>query len=201
MNSGAKRALYIHTQYNDSLEPNSIIYDDKDCFCCNCKGKKIIMNNRSKFTFIYRSTCYLTFLLILSFSFLLIPGIAAFIMYSKIESLLVSLLFLMIFIFKLCFCLNYYSCLILDGNSVKIIKRKLLYKNTKIYDKFELDRIELEYESGGGEEGPNHLYYFNLILTSGKKERIYCLGTNNDNINREAFDALLNIVNLYIGAS
>ena len=46
------------------------------------------------------------------------------------------------------FYLNYYSCLILDENSVKIIKRKLFYKKTIIYDKFDLDRNELEYKSG-----------------------------------------------------
>ena len=107
----------------------------------------------------------------------------------------------MIFIIIIGFCFNYYTCLILEENSVKIIKRKLYYKKTIVYDKFDLDRIELEYKSGGNDEGPHHYYYFNLILTSGKKEIIYKLGTNNDKLNREAFDALINIVNLYIGAS
>ena len=79
-----------------------------------------------------------------------------------------------------------------------MVKRKLYYKKTIVYDKFDLDRIELEYKSGGNDEGPHHYYYFNLILTSGKKEIIYKLGTNNDKLNREAFDALINIVNLYI---
>ena len=201
MNSDSKRALYIHTKYNDLLEPNSTIYDDNDCFCCNFRGQKIIMNDRNKFTFIYRSTFCLTFLLIVCFSFLILPGIIYFINYQKLESLLISLLIFFIFIIIIGFCLNYYSCLILDENSVKIIKRKLLYKKTIIYDKFELDRIELEYKSDEDEDSPRHCYYFNLLLTSGKKELIYKLGTNNDKVDREAFDALINIVNLYIGAS
>ena len=201
MNSDSERALYIHSKYNDLLEPNIILYDDKDCICCNCKGQKIIMNDRNKFTFINRSTCCLSFLSIFSFSFLILPGIISFIIYQNLESLLISLLFFLISIIIIGFCLNYYSCLILEENSIKIIKRKLLYKTTIIYDKFELDRIELEYKSDEDEDSPRHCYYFNLLLTSGKKEMIYKLSTNNDKVNREGFDALLNIVNLYIGAS
>ena len=201
MNSDSKRSLDIHTKYNDLLEPNTIIYDDKDCICFNCKGKKIIMNDRSKFTFIYISAYFFTFLLIFCSSLSLSVGVYFYIKQQILESLLVSILITLIFIIIIGFCLNYYTCLILEEKSVKIIKRKLFYKKTIIYDRFDLDRIELEYKNGGGGEGLNHYYYFNLFLTSGKKEIIYKLGTNNDNVNRETFDDLLNIVNLYIGAS
>ena len=72
MNSDSKRALYIHTKYNDLLEPNTIIYDDKDCICFNCRGQKIIMNDRSKFTFIYISVYCFAYLLIFCSSFFFI---------------------------------------------------------------------------------------------------------------------------------
>ena len=46
--------------YNGTYELlNTIIYEDIDCCCCSCSGKKIIMNDRNKFTFVYRSGCHL----------------------------------------------------------------------------------------------------------------------------------------------
>ena len=200
MDSDSKDELNINTKYNDILEPNSIIYEHKDCICCSCKGKKIIMNDRNKFTFIYRSTCYLAFLLIF-FSFFIIPGIVFWIIKRKISSLIVGLLIYLCIIFIICFNLNYYSCLILDENSAKIIKSKLFYKKTFTYDRFELDRFELEYKSGENEESASYYYHFSLYLISGGKEIIYSIGRNNNNLNKETYDALLNIVNLYIGAS
>ena len=201
MNSDSERALYIHSKYNDLLEPNSLIYEDKNCIGCNGTGQKIIMNDKSKFTFIYRSTLCLTFISILNILSLIFLGISYFIMYRKLEVLLLFIFTCLIYIIIIGFYINFSSCLILDENSVKIIKRKLLYKTTIIYDKFELDRIELEYKFCAKGEGPSHYYDFNLLLTSGKKEMIYKLSTNNDKVNRKDFDALLNIVNLYIGAS
>ena len=200
MNSDSEGALYINTKCNDILGSNSIIYDNKDCSFCNFKGKKIIINDKRKFTFIYRSTYYLTFLLTF-FSSFIIPGIVFCIIKRKIKSLLVGLLLYLIIILIIGFYLNYFSRLILDENSVKIIKRKLFYRKTLIYDKFELDRIELEDKSGDNDEGPSYYYYISLFLISGQKEIIYYLGRKNNNINREAFDTFLNIVNLYIGST
>ena len=111
---------------NDILGSNSIIYDNKDCSFFNFKGKKIIINDKRKFTFIYRSTYYLAFLLTL-FSSFIIPGIVFCIIKRKIKSLLVGLLLYLIIISIIGFYLNYFSRLILDENSVKIIKRKLFY--------------------------------------------------------------------------
>ena len=100
MNSDSKRVLYIHTKYNDLLEPNTIIYDDKDCICCNCKGQKIIMNDRSKFTFIYLSIYFLIFLLVFCSSLFIFCGIIFFVVYRIFEYLIVCLLFSLISIMK-----------------------------------------------------------------------------------------------------
>ena len=198
-----ENSLYnnIYNSYNGTYELlNTIIYKDLDCFCCSCDGKKIIMNNRNKFTFFYRGKCLYAYSFILC---LLFPvfGLVGTILKSDYWGMLVILLIALIIVLVLGCYLKYYSCLILDQNTITIIKRRLLFKTSSTYERCDLEKFELEFKDlYDSDRGFSDYYYFNLFLRSGKVETIYCLNPTIHNFNKEGIDALTNIINQYINS-
>ena len=188
----------INNYYNGSYELNTNIYEDINLCCCCFGGKKIIINNRSKFTFVYKSLGFLIFIYFI-FSSIPLAGIVYGIIISEYKNIFLGLLFILIEGIIIGCCLNYYNCLILDQNTISIIKRRLIYKTYSSYEMCDLDKFEVEFSSDYDvESGSTHHYYFNLFLKSGKIETIYCLIPTKTNFNKEGIDALTKIINQYI---
>ena len=188
----------IYNIYNGTYELNTILYEDIDCCCCGFGGKKIIMNDRNKITFIYKSRGFLVFIFFL-YSIIPLAGIVIDIIKKDYNNLLIILLFILIGGLVIGCSLNYYNCLMLDQNTITIIKRRLLFKTTSSYERSELEKFEVEFSSDYDvERGRAHYYYFNLFLKSGKVETIYCLIPTKIDFNKEGIDALTNIINQYI---
>ena len=187
----------IYNNYNGTYELNTVLYKDINLCCC-FDGKKIIMNDRNKFTFVYKTTGYLAFIFLI-FSIFPFTGL----IYGIIKMEYNNMFFCFIFIFIegliIGFCLNYYNCLILDQNTVTIIKRRLLYNTSLSYERCELEKFKVEFRSDYDvETGSSHHYYFNFFLKSGKIETIYSLIPTKIDFNKEGIDTLTKIINQYI---
>ena len=192
-----KKYLNENYLYNGTCELNTIVYKDINLCCC-FDGRKIIMNDRNKFTFVYRTTGYLAFIFSL-FAIFPLTRIVYDLIKMDYYNMLICFLYILIEGLVIGFCLNYYNCLILDQNTITIIKRRLLYKTSSSYENCELEKFEVEFRSDyGAEGGSSHYYYFDFFLKSGKIETIYCLIPTKIDFNKEGIDTLKNIINQYI---
>jgi len=190
----------IYNNYNGIYKLNVNLYEDINLCCCCFGGKKIIMNGRNKFTFVYKTGGYLAFIFCL-LSFFPLAGLVFDIIKNEHRKILICLLFILIEILIIGFCVDYYNYLILDQNTITIIKRRLFFKTSLTFERCDLEKFEVEFRSEfDSERGRSHRYYFNLFLKSGKVLTIYRLIPTKLDFNKEGIDALTNIINQYINS-
>ena len=61
---------------------------------------------------------------------------------SEYWKMLFFLLITLIIVLVIGCCFNFYSCLILDQNTITIIKRKLFYKESSTYERCDLEKFK-----------------------------------------------------------
>ena len=183
------------TASNNLISLNSIIFDDESC-CCKCCNRKIILKDPNNITFKQNGLCFMIFLFIFSSIFPLM--FLSYFFLNPFEEDSSIALFLGLFFLLIPLILGTlpecYVHIKLDNNSLIIIKRRLLYKKTKIYYKGEVSYIRIR-PSSGEERG----YEYNIdLITSWKNEDIFFFESNKKISELNGISYIIDLINKHI---
>ena len=182
---------------NNLIFLNSIIYDDESgCCCCKCCNSQIILNDPNNITFIQNGLCFVFFLFLFSSIFpLFLLSLAILNIFEEDKTIAIVVgLFLLLFPILLGTVVECRVYIKLDNDSIKVIKRRLLFRKTRVYYKAEVSYIKIKCTSG---EESGYKYNIDLITTS-RNEDIFFFSSNKEIIELNGIIYIINYINKYI---
>ena len=169
---------------------------------CGNQKPIITMNNKNKYTFEEAGCCYTYFMFFVCCGFSLITLILTLMFVEFGMNFLISILiWLLITILPILFgCLaTYDTILTLENDSLSITKRRIFRKIIKVYQKGELERIEMKYfYNDNPESDETHTYTIDLILKSGETNTFFKFFPSSKNIEQKGINYMLNLINFHI---